>query len=254
MKTVTGKKESYDVAALSEAFRKYTANSKDGVYPTIIFDVERGSEETEGVSHKGVLQDVRSIAHGICKVCHCLIVVSEANAIFQFGSDPREQFIYVDEMTFEETKRYLKSSGGKPISDEDMKKIYDKIGGNPAQLTLLLTNMKTRSLDDSIKAIVGVARDELKAFTLQPILKALKLKEHVNGVEPGYFEKQEYKNIDMTKFKAVGDAMKEYNAIVYRIDKDPRVYEMISTRHKTALKDYEPVIDYNSLTIPKSAP
>ena len=61
----------------------------------------------------------------------------------------------------------------------------------------------------------------------------------------------EYKGIDMTDFKAVGDAMKEYNAIAYRIDKDPIVYEMISTRHKTALTSYEPVIDEKSLVVPE---
>ncbi len=254
MKAVTGKKESYDVAVLSEAFMKYTANSKDGVYPTIIFDVERGSEETEGVSHKGVLQDVRSIAHGIFNVCHCLIVVSEANAVFQFGGDPREQFIYVDEMTLEETKKYLKASG-KDFSDEDLKKIYSKVGGNPAQLILLLTKMKTQSLDDSIAAILDAAWDDLDCFALKPILKALKMKEHAEGVRPSYFNNQEYKGINMTEPKDVGDAMKKRNAIVYRIDKGKnKVYQMQSTRHKNALETYNPAIDYNLLSVQKLKP
>jgi hypothetical protein len=239
MLAVTGRKESFDIAALNEAFRNYTAKSKEGIYPTIIFDVERGSEEKEGVSYKGVLQDVRSIAHGVCKVCHCLIVVSEANAVFQFGEDPREQFIYVDEMTFEETVKYLKANG-KDFSDVDLAKIYDNIGGNPAQLTLLLTNMETRSLDASIEAIVNKAQKELAAFSLQRILKALKT--HPDGVEPRYFKKEEYKGIDMSEPKDVGDAMKKRNAIVYRIDKDIETYEIQSTRHKTALKSYEPII------------
>jgi hypothetical protein len=233
MKTVTGKKESYDVAALSEAFMNYTINSKYGVFPTIIFDVECGSEES-----KGVLQDVRSIAHEIYNVCHCVIAVSEASAVFAFGQDPREQFIYVDEMTFEETVKYLKASG-KDFSDTDLKKIYDKIGGNPALLNLMLTNMKTRSLDASIDVILSCARDELVAFSLKPILKALK--EQPEGVRQEYFGNQNYKGIDMSDAKKVGNAMKLHNAIVYRMDKDIRTYEMYSTRHRTALKSYEPV-------------
>ena len=38
----------------------------------------------------------------------------------------------------EETVQYLKASE-KDFSDTDFKKIYDKIGGNPAQLSLMLT-------------------------------------------------------------------------------------------------------------------
>lgn len=165
-------------------------------------------------------------------------MVSEANDVFQFGIDPREQFIYVDEMTFDETAKYLKADG-KEFSDADLKKIYDKIGGNPAQLFLLFTNMKDVSLDVSIEAIVNCAMEDLVRFSLKPILQALT--EHPEGVDLRYFGNQKYEGIDLSDVVMVGDVMKAQNAIAYRMDKVKRIYEMQSTRHKTAMKSYEPI-------------
>ncbi len=107
------------------------------------------------------------------------------------------------------------------------------------------------SLDDSIDTIIGFARGELGAFKLQPVLKSIK--EHPEGVDPLTFGKQKYENIDMSVPAKVGDAMKETNAIVYRIDKDPPVYQTLSTKHKTALKSYVPVI-HEELLFPRPAP
>ncbi len=225
--------------------------TKSGSIPTIIFDVEHGAERKKDAEFKSILQDVRSIAKEICEDCYCIIVVSEANAVFQFGLDTsREQFIFVDEMSFEETKEFLVKRGSK-FDDEQVKKIYDNIGGNPGTLKELQRKVKAgKSLDDSINAIIGFARVELGAFKLKPVLKAIK--EHPEGVDPLTFRNQKYEGIDMSVPAKVGDAMKETNAIVYRIDKDPPVYQALSTKHKTALKSYEPVI-YEERLFPRPA-
>ncbi len=244
---VTGRRESVDMTEMKEAIADYTAHTQ--IMPTIIFDVERGSADKEGSTHKSVLQDVRSLAKELHENCHCVIVVSEANAVFQFGMDSRERFIFVDEMSFNETRDFLKLRI-ENVTDDFAKKVYDNIGGILTVLNEFLDLLETQTIDESIDAIVGIARQELEAFQLQPILKALK--EHPDGVEPGSFKKKKYEGIDLSEPADVGDAMKKRNAIVYRIDLKPRLYQMQSTRHKTALKSYEPIIDKKSLVVPET--
>ncbi len=248
MRKVTGKKVTLDKEALKGALQTYKTEFKK--MPTIIFDVERGSEaDAQGSTHKGILQEVRSLAKELHEDCHCVIVVSEANAVLQFGKDERENFIYVDEMSFDDTKEFMKVSGFK-LSEEEIKKIYDNIGGNPTSINKLFRMDANLSLDERIEASLAQALQELEAFKLKPILKALK--EHPEGVKPGDFKNQEYKGIDLTSEVEVGDAMKKTNAIVYRIDLKHPVYQMLSTRHKTVLKTYEPTIDKKSLNIPEA--
>lgn len=244
---VTGRSESVDMVKLKKAIADYRAHTQ--IVPTIIFDVERGSADKEGATHKSVLQDVRSLAKELHEDSHCIIVVSEANAVFQFGMDDRENFIYVDEMSFNETRDFLKSHM-ENVTDDFVKKVYENIGGIPTVLRRFLYLLETRTIDESIDAIVNVARQELEAFELKPILQALK--EYPDGVKPGYFKNQKYQGIDLTAPAKVGDAMKQINAIVYRIDLNPRLYQMQSTRHKTALKSYDPIIDKKSLDIPEA--
>lgn len=244
---VTGRSESVDMVKLKKAIADYRAHTQ--IVPTIIFDVERGSADKEGATHKSVLQDVRSLAKELHEDSHCIIVVSEANAVFQFGMDDRENFIYVDEMSFNETRDFLKSHM-ENVTDDFVKKVYENIGGIPTVLRRFLYLLETRTIDESIDAIVNVARQELEAFELKPILQALK--EYPDGVKPGYFKNQKYQGIDLTVPAKVGDAMKQINAIVYRIDLNPRLYQMQSTRHKTALKSYDPIIDKKSLDIPEA--
>lgn len=58
----------------------------------IIFDVERGSSS----DRTGMLQDVRSLAKALIGYCRCIIVLSEANAVLEFGKDPdHEELIFV---------------------------------------------------------------------------------------------------------------------------------------------------------------
>jgi hypothetical protein len=244
---VTGRRDSVDMVEMKEAIADYTAHTK--IVPTIIFDVERGSADKEGSTHKSVLQDVRSLAKELHEDCHCIIVVSEANSVFQFGMDSRERFIFVHDMSFNETKDFLKVHI-ENVTDDFAKKVYENIGGIPTVLREFLDLIRTHTIDESIGAIVSVARQELVAFQLKPILQALK--EYPDGVDPSYFNNTSYKGIDLSVPADVGDAMKKINAIVYRIDLKPRLYQMQSARHQTALRTYEPVIDKKSLNVPEA--
>jgi hypothetical protein len=80
------------------------------------------------------------------------------------------------------------------------------------------------------------ARRELIAFSLKPILTALK--ENLDGVGPELFKNIEYKGVDLSDPRAVGLKMKDSNAIIYRIEKGQ--YELISKAHEIALKSYMP--------------
>ena len=67
-----------------------------GLVPTIIFDLERASSS----DRPAVLQYIRSLAKAIIHYCRCIIVLSEANAVLEFGKEHRrEKFIFIDEMT-----------------------------------------------------------------------------------------------------------------------------------------------------------
>jgi hypothetical protein len=85
---ITGRMESNDMTQMQIAFADYTANTQ--IMPTIIFDVEIVS------GYKSALQVVRSFAKELHEGCHCIIIVSEANAVTQLGKDSRERFIFVD--------------------------------------------------------------------------------------------------------------------------------------------------------------
>ena len=210
----------------------------------IIFDVERGSSS----DRTGMLQDVRSLAKALIGYCRCIIVLSEANAVLEFGKDPdREEFIFVDEMTFSEAKHFLQVRGGK-FSDEEMQNIFDKVGTSPARLIKLINYVQNRNttLKDCVDGILRVAHQDLLKFQLKPILKVLK--EYPEGISPDYFSNKKYEGIDLSDQDAVGSAMKRSNAIIYRIELGK--YQLMSVAHKTALKTYTPKID-NSYATPK---
>ncbi len=77
------------------------AIKKCKVVATIIFDVEPGRSTDQALE----LHAVRSLAKMLVMYCRCIIVLSEANAVLEFGHDKyREEFIYVDEMTAPEAK------------------------------------------------------------------------------------------------------------------------------------------------------
>ena len=200
-----------------------------------------------------MLQDVRSLAKALIGYCRCIVVLSEANPVFEFGKDEyREGFIFVDEMTESEAKQFLQVQGAR-FSDEKMRYIFDSIGTSPVALIDLMVNISDLKmpLKDCLDLFLGRARKNLLAFQLQPILQALK--EHPEGVSPEgvspeYFNKQKYEGIDLSNPAAVASATKSSNAIIYRIELNK--YQLMSVAHKTALKTYTPIID-NSYATPK---
>ena len=94
-------------------------------------------------------------------------------------------------------------------------------------------------LQDFVASKLRRATDELLAFQHQHILKALK--EHPEGVSAAYFDKMKSEGVDLSNPKAVGVAMKDSNALTYRIELDK--YVMLSRSHEVALRTYEPILN-----------
>jgi hypothetical protein len=97
------------------------------------------------------------------------------------------------------------------------------------------------TVENYVKNKLAEAESELIAFSLKPILTALK--ENLDGVGPKFFKNIEYKGVDLSDPRAVGLKMKDSNAIIYRIEE--RQYQLISKAHETALKSYTPEILIN---------
>jgi hypothetical protein len=224
-KKLLGNETTFDEESLISAI------NKSEITPTIIFDVERGGSPDLIIG----LQAVRSFAKSFAPYCHCLIVLSEANAVLEFGYDPdRENFIFVDEMTFEEAKVLLTNLDFK-ISDEELRYIAETIRTRPAMLENLASKQGIMTVTQFVDDVLAQAHQDLAAFPYKPILKALK--EHPEGVPPDYFENVEFKGVDMTNPKALGTSMKNSNAIIYRIER--RLYILMSTAHRTGLRTYK---------------
>ena len=227
MLKLTGKKISLDIDLLVDIFKKCKAN---GFIPTIIFDVERSK------SAQPVLQIVRGLAKALGGYCRCIIVLSEANAVLEFGKDKhREKFIFVDEMTESEARQLLEVRGAR-FSEEEMRYIFESIGTSPVALIDLMSEVPKTPLKDYVARILLDSRRNLGSFKLKPILKALK--EHPEGVDSTNFENMKYEGIDMSDLSEVGPVMKKSDAIIYRIENGK--YQLLSTAHKTALKTYTP--------------
>lgn len=241
MNKVTGTEQSLDAQDLKKAISEFTAQSKDQTIPTIIFDT------SPGVSGP-VLDRLRAISNRIRHVCHCVIVAPDTSGVLSIWRDPYEQIVFIDEMTYEESKEILQKNNT-PVKETDVRKIYDSIGGNPLLLSLLNYDLGSRSLDECIELHINRAKDDLYRFDLQPILLALK--EKPDGVSPCFFDQTTYKGIRMVDTEEVGrKALKDTEAVCYNF-KD-RVYRVMTTRHKTALKDYEPTVYSSELRIPRT--
>jgi hypothetical protein len=67
--------------------------------------------EHAGVEHKELgTEAVRSLSKALAGTCRCIIILSEANAVLQFGLDgARERFIFVDELAESEAIEFLKN-------------------------------------------------------------------------------------------------------------------------------------------------
>jgi hypothetical protein len=208
---------------------------KSNVTATVIFDVERGGSIEQALG----IQAVRSFAKFLTPFCRSIIVLSEANAVLNFGQDSsREKIIYVDELTHSEARKFLLENGFK-MGEKEMQYIIDNIGSNAAMLLKLSLEVSdTETLKLFVDDVLAIAEQDLVSFPHKAILKALK--EHPHGVAPKYFNNQEHKGVDLSNPQAVGASMKGSNAIVYRIEL--RLFTLMSTAHRTAIKSYDPIL------------
>ncbi len=209
------------------------AASNCGFIPTIIFDVD---QVTSKYIDDPVLGTVRSFSKALAPYCRCIIVLSEVNAVLQFGKDKREKFIYVDEMERDEAREMLKKLKTN-LSDDEMDLVFSQIGTSPVDLINLAESVSaTYSVKDFIRDALHWAERDLVMFRHKAILKALKY--HPEGVPAKYFNNNEMRDgVDISIPRNVGMAMKDSDAVVYRIELDK--YMLLSTAHRTALKSYK---------------
>lgn len=205
----------------------------DGTVPTIVFEIERGKSNEQ----QGAIQDVRSFAKEMSAVCNIILILSEANAVLDFGKDnDREAFIYVDELSELEARECLAGLKLK-LSEAEIKYLIDNIGANPAafnKMQIFMT-LKGISVENFVALKLSEATADLDAFPHKAILKALK--DHPEGVSPGYFNNMENKGVDLSNPRAVAVSMKESNALTYRIEL--KKYMMLSRCHEVALRSYK---------------
>ena len=214
-----------------EALNKGT--SSDGILPTIIIEVERaGSLDLSMGVHAA-----RGVAKDLAAACNVIIVLSEANAVLEFGKDDdRENMIFIDELTEPEAQKYIVALGLK-LSEVDVKYVIENVGTNPAALRSMQGWINDKkSIHDFVAMKLAKARKLLMRFPHKAILNALK--EHPEGISPEYFNNMKSEGVDLSDPVAVGVAMKKSNAIVYHMDSDK--YMIISHCHQVALRSYDP--------------
>ena len=69
--------------------------------------------------------------------CRCIIILSKANAILEFGRDNDiENYLYIDEMAREQGKQLLQERGAK-FTQNELNFIFDNIGTRPMWLEKL---------------------------------------------------------------------------------------------------------------------
>jgi len=215
-------------------------HDKYGLYPVIVFEVERGGTNED----KKVMGNVRSVAKRLAETCNCIIVISESNSVLEFGNDiSREDFIFVHELSIDEATTYLKKQLPEMIAEDMKTQVFDKIGTNPGVLNDLVI-MKNNGIpvDQFVENKLDKARDHLSLFPLQTILMALKNLPDPNlGVGAANFHKQLENGVNLSNVNEVGVVMKKSqgsNPLLYRMD--TRRYHLLSTAHRTALQSYEP--------------
>jgi hypothetical protein len=221
-----------DISDFVTALSKNSLDNKKML--TVVFEIERGGalDQVSGV------QAVRSLAKSFATVANCIIILSEATAVLEFGKDSaREEFIFVPGFSNIEARDYLKKLK-LTVDDTEISYIFENIGTSPAMLRDMedKINNKGWTVEVYVENKLAEARRELIAFSLKPILTALK--ENLDGVGPEFFKNIKYEGVDLSDPRAVGLKMKDSNAIIYRIEKGQ--YQLISKAHKIALQSYMP--------------
>ena len=147
---------------------------------TVIFEVERGGTPDQAIG----IQAVRSLAKEFATVSNCIIILSEANAVLEFGRDlRREKFIFIDGFTEVEARDYLERRNLN-ITESEITGVFARIGTSPAMLLDMSECVQNEgyTVERFVEKVLKEADLELAAFPLKPILKALK--DHPEGVSP----------------------------------------------------------------------
>jgi hypothetical protein len=204
-----------------------------GILPTIIIEIERSGSRDLSLG----VQAARGVAKDLAAACSVIIVLSEANAVLEFGKDRnRENMIFIDELTEPEARKYIVALGLE-LSEVDIKCVIENVGTNPAALRSMQEWINgKKSINDFVAMQLAAARVDLARFPHKAILNALK--EHPEGVNPEYFGNMKSEGVDLSEPFAVGEAMKKSNAIAYRIELGK--YMIISHCHQVALRSYDP--------------
>jgi hypothetical protein len=204
------------------------------IVPTFIFDVDCGGAPEDAWGR----QAVRSIVKQLAQHCRCTIILSDTNAVLEFGRDrARERFCYVDDMAKDEAVELLGRLGS-TFTSAECDYIFDTIGGNPMVLNQLATAVKRSiTVEEFVDAKIADAELDLNGFPVQDMLA--ELKQRPEGVSPLQLRDKESQGVPLSDRAAVGSAMKKSNAVVYRMES--RAYTLMSTAHRTAIKSYTPI-------------
>jgi hypothetical protein len=211
----------------------------DGKLPTLIFEIERGSESEQ----TSCINNVRSLCKEFAVCDNCIIILSETNGVLVFGNDPTsEKIILVPEMSQGEALNFIRSRNkSTDVNEKDLMRLFDYVGTNPADLEEF--NNEGICVDEYISTKLQKANSKLMSlpFVLQPILKALK-ENPGEGISPSYFRNQKHEAIDLTDPVAVGTLMKAARTDVLFYDIESNVYRLNSNALMVALRTYKPVV------------
>ena len=214
----------------------------DGTLVTLIFVVNREEIETD----RGGIHTVRNLAKILSTTCNCMIHLSEVNHALDF--DDNAHFIYVGELKELELRQYLICSGVDPDLEE-VRLAVSKIGYNPSTIRKLQGWIqKGFNINDFVQERLRKAGQDLASFPHQKILKELKKNDVVSrgdGMDRGGILPQSLKkpkkavdDVDLSDIRAVGVALKRFDAVVYRVELGK--YTMSSHCHLVALRSYSP--------------
>ena len=201
------------------------AEIREGRPITIVFQVERSSTSLP------LLLLIKNLTKYFAVYASVIIVVPEANAGLAFQNDPRQQIVWVDEMDIEEAEKFARKLHP-GVSDADLKLLFDKVGKLPSNILLSMTDLKEGiPAAQIVEEAVAAAEKDLVAFTLEPILTALKATP--DGVNVSAFNGVYYEGVYLAEPKDVAVAMKETNSVVYHMPSYE--YRPASRAHRTAL-------------------
>jgi hypothetical protein len=166
-------------------------------------------------------------------ICSVILILSEANAAQEFGRDQhREEFFSVGGFTELDAREHLTKI--LKLSDEDIEHVLDNIGANPAAFEKMGAKIAREgiSVQDFVALKLKRVKADLVAFPHKLISKALK--EHPEGVSAAYFNHMKNKGVNLSNPRAVAVAMRDSNALTYRIELNK--YVMLSRSYEVALR------------------